>query len=134
MKTKNSFLVHSLSLLVCFLFIQTIGAIDLPLKKGDPGTIGGFSMIKKSATLSSTSLSLNVSADLTNSEITLDFTSPVGTAYVSIVDQSGNVVYQTVVDTYSTSEVVIPVDGLSTGTYSLKISYGTTHLIGNFQL
>jgi hypothetical protein len=77
---------------------------------------------------------MSVSADLTNGELTVDFGTPVGTAVVSIVDATGVVVYQVVVDTYSTPEVVIPVDNLSSGSYSLKISYGSTNLIGEFQL
>jgi hypothetical protein len=75
-----------------------------------------------------------VTADIIGSDLIVDFTTTVGTAVVSVVDQNGNVVYQTVVDTFSTPEVVIPVDGMSSGDYSLKISYGSTHLIGDFQL
>jgi hypothetical protein len=75
-----------------------------------------------------------VTADIIGSDLIVDFTSTVGTAVVSVVDQNGNVVYQTVVDTFSSPEVVIPVDGLSSGAYSLKIAYGSTKLIGTFQL
>jgi len=91
------------------------------------------SSLSVTTSLSSTSV-IPVTADLVGSDLYVDFTSTVGTAYVSVVDKSGNVVYQTVVDTYSTSEVVIPVDGLSSGNYSLKISYGSTKLTGSFQL
>ena len=91
------------------------------------------SSLSVTTSLSSTSV-IPVTADLVGSDLYVDFTSTVGTAYVSVIDKSGNVVYQTVVDTYSTSEVVIPVDGLSSGSYSLKITYGFTNLIGSFQL
>jgi len=83
---------------------------------------------------SSTKFIIPVTADVVGSELIVDFSTSVGTAYVSVVDANGSVVYQTVVDTYSTPEVVIPVDGLSSGKYSLKISYGSTNLTGDFKL
>ena len=105
------------------------------IKKDDPGT--GTTSVMSRARASSLSISssfIPVTADVVGDELIVDFSSNVGTAYVSVVDQSGNVVSQTVVDTFSSSEVVIPVDGLSSGKYSLKISYGTTKLTGDFQL
>jgi len=111
------------------------------IRKDDPapGTQPN-NILSASATVSAKSYSLraqsyiSVSADVVGSELYVDFSTTVGTAFVSVVDQNGSVVYQTVVDTYSTSEVVIPVDGLASGQYAVKISYGSTHLIGNFQL
>ena len=75
-----------------------------------------------------------VSADVVGTDLIVDFSTTVGTAFVSIVDKNGIVVYQTTVDTFSTPEVIIPVDGFSSGKYSVKISYGSTKLIGDFNL
>jgi len=114
---------------------------DIVLKKDDPGTgtlplSPAMSSMTKFKTSSSTITSsyIAVTADVVGTELIVDFGATVGTAYVSIVAESGNVVYSTVVDTFSTSEVIIPVNGLSSGKYSLKVSYGTTKLSGDFQL
>ena len=129
------FFIVSLSL-----FCNQVVFADIIIRKDntDPGTqpnilSGARSMSTSTYSLSS-KLFIPVSADVVGSELFVDFSTTVGTAFVSVVDSKGNVVYQTVVDTYSTDEVAIPIDGLSTGIYSLKISYGSTHLIGNFKL
>ena len=123
-----------------FAFKNVFADNDVPLKKDDPtiqpNIITPMSNMTRFNSSTSTS-SLNyipVNAEIVGTELIVDFATSVGTAYVSVVDNNGNVVYQTVVDTFSTSEVVIPVDGMSSGKYSLKISYGSTHLTGDFQL
>jgi hypothetical protein len=113
---------------------------DIIIRRDDPTggqpTAPAMAPMSKAKSLSSTSSStyIPVTADIINSELIVNFSSIVGTATVSVVDVNGFVVSQTIVDTFTTSEVIIPVDGLSSGMYSLKISYGTTKLTGNFQL
>jgi hypothetical protein len=142
MKKINFRLLSFFVVLICVFSNQVVFA-DIIIRKDntDPTTqpnnivsaSKSLSMGSKT-NLSSVNSLISVTADLIGSDLIVDFTSTVGTAFVSVVDQNGNVVYQTVVDTFSTPEVVIPVDGLSSGDYSLKIVYGTTHLIGDFQL
>lgn len=135
----KKFNFSGLLLLLCVFSSQFVFG-DIIIRRDDP--TGGspsapaMATMSKTKSLSSTSTSsfIPVSADIVGTELIVDFSAIVGTAYVSVVDQSGNVVYQTVVDTFSTPEVIIPVDGLSSGKYSLKISYGTTKLTGDFQL
>jgi hypothetical protein len=122
--------------LLCVLSIQNVLAVDVPLKKdnGDPGTVPTITS-QSASTMTTTTRAktvISVSANVTGSELIVDFGNGVGTAFVSVVDQGGNVVYYTVVDTHSNPEVVI--DGLTAGKYSLKIAYGSTKLIGTFQL
>jgi len=126
--------------LLLFVFaIQFIKA-DIIIRKDDPGTgtlspnVSLMSSMLKTKSASTSLLAIPVSADIFGSELIVDFTSIVGTATVSVVDAKGFVVYQTTVNTFTTSEVAIPVEGLSSGKYSLKISYGTTKLTGSFQL
>ena len=111
---------------------------DIILKKDDPtiqpNSATSMSSMLKTKSSSTASTVIPVSADIINSELIVNFSSIIGTATVSVVDVNGFVVSQTIVDTFTTSEVIIPVDGLSSGKYSLKISYGTTKLTGNFQL
>jgi len=139
MKKINFRLLSFFVVLICVFSNQVVFA-DIFLKKDDPAPGGGSNVASASKISSLKSASLQsqfvipVTADIIGSDLIVDFTTTVGTAVVSVVDQNGNVVYQTVVDTFSTPEVVIPVDGMSSGDYSLKISYGSTHLIGDFQL
>ena len=144
MKKINFKFLGIFIVLLC-VFSNQVFAELIIIRKDDPAQGGSSNVVSaskstllKSALLKSTSLQsqfvVPVTADIIGSDLIVDFTSTVGTASVSVVDQNGNVVYQTVVDTFSTPEVVIPVDGLSSGNYSLKISYGSTNLIGDFQL
>ena len=144
MKKINFKFLGIFIVLLC-VFSNQVFAELIIIRKDDPAQGGSSNVVSaskstslKSSLLKSASLQsqfvVPVTADIIGSDLIVDFTSTVGTASVSVVDQNGNVVYQTVVDTYSTPEVVIPVDVLSSGDYSLKISYGSTHLIGDFQL
>jgi len=126
-----------LGLFVVFLFVfsnQVVFADILIRKDNTDPTVQPMGAARMSILSSSSKTYIQVTADVSGSDLIVDFNSTVGTAFVSVVDQSGNVVYQTAVDTFSTSELVIPLDGLSSGNYSLKISYGSTKLIGDFQL
>jgi len=144
MKKINFKFLGIFIVLLC-VFSNQVFAELIIIRKDDPAQGGSSNVVSaskstslKSSLLKSASLQsqfvVPVTADIIGSDLIVDFTSTVGTASVSVVDQNGNVVYQTVVDTFSTPEVVIPVDGLSSGNYSLKISYGSTNLIGDFQL
>ncbi|HLP06497.1 MAG TPA: DUF3244 domain-containing protein [Paludibacter sp.] len=95
------------------------------------GTVPKPTVMTQSAT---SSIDIPLSANLIGTDLILDFTTSVGTAYISVVDNKGDVVYQTVADTVLEPEVIIPLDGLKGGKYSVKISYGSTNLIGDFQL
>jgi hypothetical protein len=120
-------------------FSNQVVFADIAIRKdpgnGDtsPNIVSSMSTLSTTGTKSSKTV-IPVTADIVGTDLIVDFTSTVGTAYVSVVDQNGNAVYQTTVDTFSDPELVIPVDGLSSGKYSLKIAYGSTNLIGNFQL
>ena len=132
---KINFKFLGLFVLLLSVFSNQVVFADIIIRKDDPNpsTIPTAQSKLKTLSLSSTSF-IAVTADVVGTDLIVDFNSSVGTAFVSIVDQNGNVVSQTSVDTFSTSEVIIPVDGLSTGKYSVKISYGSTKLIGNFNL
>ena len=134
MKKINFRLLSFFVVLICVFSNQVVFA-DILIRKDDPAPGGGSNIRAQAKTFSLSSVtSIPVTADVVGSELFVDFSSTVGTAFVSIVDQSGSVVYQTSVDTYSTSELIIPIDVLSRGKYSVKISYGSTKLIGDFQL
>jgi hypothetical protein len=129
--------------LLIFAFSSQAVFADIILKKDntDPGTVGSMVTVNnslKATSLKSTSLKIQsiipVTADLINGELGVFFSSSVGIATVSVVDQYGNIVEMTTIDTNSSSELYILTDGWEAGTYTLKISYGTTNLVGDFQL
>lgn len=127
MKKINSSLCSILMLLACVFSAQSVFAVDVPLKKGDPGD--------KTTTMMTRSVSvIPASVSLNDTELDIFFTSSVGIANITIVDQSGAIVYQEVLDTNSTRSTSIETGGFDSGTYTVKVSYGSTNLVGTFQL
>jgi len=132
MKKLNSFLFSIFMMLVCILPFQSSFAVDVPLKKGDPGSVGGNAMINRLFSLSSAFLPVTASLDY--GELDLNFSDPVGIVHISVVDQNGSVVYSEIIDTDSTLETIIETTGWDNGDYTLKVVYGSTSLYGDFQL
>jgi hypothetical protein len=75
-----------------------------------------------------------VSATISETDLSVYFEESVGTATITVYDASDQIVDQEVVNTNSTTEVFIPVDFWGSGAYTLKVTYGTTNLIGYFDI
>jgi len=75
-----------------------------------------------------------VSATIDATELAIYFEESVGDATITVYDASSNVVYQEVVDTDASLEVIISTSTWLSGDYTLTITYGTTNLIGDFQI
>ena len=114
-------------LVICIITVQSVFAVDVPLKKNENGA-GTSTMLTRSVSVIPVSVSLN------DTELDIFFSNSVGIANITIVDQSGAVVYQEVLDTNSTRSTSIATGGFDSGTYTVKISYGLTNLVGTFQL
>lgn len=71
-------------------------------------------------------------ADIESEELTVGFEYAVGTATLSIIDDSDNVVYYTILDTEVNTETLISLAGYSHGDYTLRIEYGGILLTGDF--
>lgn len=137
---KFNFLLFSIFLMLIFILpVQNVFADDVPLKPDPtvkpqfPNVLSSYSILTTAST-TTVSTTTPVTVDLTVNELTLNFNNPVGVAQISIVDQNGFIVYQDAVDTYSTSDLVIPVDTWDSGIYKITITYGTTSLSGSFSL
>jgi hypothetical protein len=127
MKTLNSFLISILLILLCSLPFQTTLAGDVPLKPDlDPNTTKGTYQMAP----------IHIALDVAQNEtdITLSFLYPVGIAQITIENENGDVVYQEGVNTFSTLDASIDTQNLDGGVYTLKISYGSTNLAGEFEL
>ena len=76
----------------------------------------------------------DITIDMLASDLMINFNSPIGIATVSIKDINGNIAYQTTVDTNSTSEVIVPIDLLDEGNYTVTVTYGSTVYTEQIQL
>ena len=77
---------------------------------------------------------LPVSASISETNLSVYFEPTVGDATITVYDANNSVVYQETVDTDSESSVFVSSSSWSTGSYSITISYGTTSLIGYFNM
>jgi hypothetical protein len=79
---------------------------------------------------------IHIALDVAQNEtdITLSFLYPVGIAQITIENENGDVVYQEGINTFSTLDASIDTQNLDGGVYTLKISYGSTNLAGEFEL
>jgi len=125
MKKLKSIFVLMVCLISC-LPLQTVLAGRYPISLRDDNTNSDPTRPRMLAMLT-------VSASIDDTQLELYFDSPVGVAIITVYDANNNLVSQETVDTDSISEVFISTASWSSGTYSLKISYGSTHLTGEFQ-
>jgi len=77
---------------------------------------------------------LPVSATISETTLSIYFDMPVGNAVITVYDADNNIVSLEIVDTFTTSEAYLPTDSWASGNYTIKITYGTTTLSGEFLL
>ena len=117
-------LVIGLTVFLSFsLFTMNCFATDVPISKSDTPTQAGQSRAP---------FRIPVTVSYTADEVNFNFIYSVGVATITITDEYGVVVYQEMVDTYSTSEVFIAADAWASANYTIKVSYGTTTLSSIF--
>jgi len=75
-----------------------------------------------------------VRAMIEDTELFVFFDSPIGIASISTYDETGQLVYQTTIDTSLSYQLSIEVGGWDSGNYTLRIDYDSTKLVGDFQL
>jgi hypothetical protein len=127
MKISKSKL-SKICLIAGFIFsAQMLFATDVIIRKDDdPSPVP--------ATTHDPVMMIPVSATVEDATLAIFFDQLVGNATITVYDSQNQVVYQDVTDTYSTLEEYIYVDSWESGDYTIKITYGATHLIGEFQL
>lgn len=110
-------------------------SIDYPLKKDDtnPGTVT-LSVPRASLSRAKVSVAIPVNMSVEANELGVFFNYAVGGAYISVEDANGSIVISTVVNTTKDLEFYFPLDELEGGTYTLRVQYGSTKLIGDFNL
>lgn len=75
-----------------------------------------------------------VSASVDETDLAIYFDWSVGFATITVYNASNQIVDQVVVNTNVNSEVFMPIDLWDNGAYTMKITYGTTTLRGNFNI
>jgi len=128
MRKINSSFFCIFVMLFCFFSVQTVFAVDVPLKKGDLG--GGTNMMLSR----SASVAIPVTASLNDTELGVFFSKYLGVAQVTIFDETGSIVYQEMIDTSSTPETYVEIGGFDSGNYTLKVTYNTISIVGAFEL
>lgn len=120
-------------ILATLVFSQFVFA-GVPLKGDtDPGSVPHAPA--SSTTFSEMSASMNdITIDMLGNGLIVSFNSPIGIATATIKDINGNIAYQTTVDTNSTSEVIVPIDLLDKGDYTVTVAYGSTVYTEQIQL
>lgn len=129
MRKINSSFFGIFVVLFCFFSVQTVSAVDVPLKKGDTGAGGINPMLGRSA-----STAIPVIASLNDTELGVFFSKYLGVAQVTILDETGSIVYQEMIDTSSTPETYVEIGGFDSGNYTLKVTYNTISIVGAFEL
>ncbi len=125
MKKINLPLFSILMLLLFTLSFQTISAGEVLLRPTGP-------IIDDNNQRAPVSIALDVTQNET--DVALSFLYPVGSTQITIENENGELVYQGAVDTFTTLDAAIDTQNFDGGVYTLKISYGSTDLVGEFEL
>lgn len=64
----------------------------------------------------------------------INFDVPVGVAIITITDQAGAVIYREAADTFTNLNVVIPIDVMDGGSYTITVQYLSTTATGEMIL
>ncbi len=64
----------------------------------------------------------------------MNFDVPVGVATITITDQTGVVVYREAADTFTNLSIVIPIDVMDGGSYTITVQYLSTTATGELSL
>ena len=127
MKTINLKFASASVLLFSAFFTQGIFA-GAPVKSDPPSN---SPMLSSSMLID---LATPVTYDILGSYLAVSFNSPDGTAVVTIENKNGSIIYQSVVDTNTESELLIPIKGWKSGTYTLSVSSQSTNFISAIHL
>ncbi len=114
------------AVLLSFFAMNCFGAEDIPINKtGNPLDIGRKKVPFR----------IPLAASFSSEAIFVSFSSAVGLATVTISDESGELVYQETIDTFTQPDFYIPIESSwHSGSYIIIIQYGSITLNGEFLL
>lgn len=132
MKTTNLKFFGTMFLLSFSIPNQDIFAGN-PIRSEDPGSGTGSNNGTTSLTYQIEAIE-PITYDMLGNNLAVSFNSPIGTATVSIEDQTGNIVYQSEVNTDSQSVLYIPIGNWKTGNYTISVASESTDFVSGFHL
>ncbi len=120
-----------------FLFVSTFssqgGFAGTPLRTDDPYP-GGGGLNTPSLSMAQIETVSPVTYDIIGSNQAICFNSNIGTATVTIQDQYGSTIYQSVVNTNTQSVLYVPIENWETGSYTITVTSESTNFVSGFQL
>ena len=129
MKISKSFYAKICIATGFLLSASSMFGMDIIIRKGDsvppPEPMPAFLSVDTE---------IPASATVDSRELVVNFEWSVGEAIITVYDQYGNVLYQGVADTDTDLSTSVSSGSWSAGNYTLTISYGTEHLIGDFHI
>jgi len=125
MKKLNLPLFGIFVLLISSISFQTISAGEVLLRPNGP-------IIGDNNQRAPVRIALDIIQN--DADIALNFLYSVGESQITIENENGDVVYQESIDTYTTLDAYIDTQNFEGGVYTIKISYGSTDLVGEFEL
>lgn len=128
MKKLNLLGMRYALIIACLFSIQSLFAVDVPLKSADdPNAYTPSRPIR-------TRIMIPLTATIEGSELGFYYTTNVGTCTVTVVDENNNVEFVQVINTSEDTEFYFDLQGLPIGNHYVKINYGSINLIGKFYL
>lgn len=131
-------MIKKILFLVFFIFSAlTINAIDITLTPADELPFPDMPTLPTRPRAQQSIMSIPiipVSVDLSDTDLYLSFTSSKGMSVVTIKDSNGSVVQREFIDTDSEEELLIPIDEMNSGTYTITIKNRNKNLKGEFNL
>lgn len=120
---------------IAFALVYTFGmaSSDIPLTPNDLSGTGRVRPRILSCAAISSEETLTY-AELNADNLTVQFTSNIGIATITITNTNNEIVTQTSIDTGSAAEVSIATNELESGNYTVTIEYNNVSLSGYFAL
>lgn len=131
--TYSSFFLFAI-LFIGFLTISFSSSAKSDPIGGTPiMTITSSSSVSKLSSTTIAPVSL-LTATVTGTQVTIQWSQSIGTAELMIEDQTGQVVVDEMVDTNSTSSYTVDMTGFDSGTYTVILQGQTSQLTTTFTL
>lgn len=125
MRISNMFLVKTVFALGFVFISHSAFSAEVIIRKDDS--------VKTIPTQFKSLLSIiPVTASENGIELTINFVTAINDVNVQIINEEGQIVYQSNLNTSLQSSIIIPYDTWESGLYTIHINYGSTSLIGEF--
>lgn len=121
--------------IVLFMFSAlNISAGDVTLTPADDVPLPDMPTLPTRPRVQQSMAVTSVSVDQSNTDLYLNFAKPEGLSVITIKDSNGSVVQREFVDTDSEEDLLLPIDNMDSGNYTITIISRTKPLKGEFKI